>query len=141
MRHVNLFRYMSNNVTSLHQILLDEPTGEVSEVTVSAIEKRAISSIEQIHCVACSQSEGGAQGNTIPTSASRLASSSNTNIFAVYLKIDLQILGIVFFNSGELKMINSRYWNREDPRRLIKRIAFVDSRHVKSNYGKGLIKI
>ncbi len=91
---------------SLHQIFLHQPTAEVGAVTVVIVEN-AIGFV-QVNSVAFSQSQGGAQGNDIPTPRSRLGSMSNTNTDVVYLKINVQISGRVRFNSREIEMVNPR---------------------------------
>lgn len=100
---------------SLHKILLNKPTTKMGVVT-GVIEEHAITIIVQVYCVACCQSQGGAQGNDIPTSRSTLISISTTKSGVVYLKINVQKSGRVIFKSREIKMVNPRYWNSEDPR-------------------------
>ncbi len=125
-------------IISLHQILLDQPTAKVGVVT-AAIEFRAIeehaSVIEQVNSVACCQSQGSAQGNGLVT-RSRLLSKSTSNSVAVYLKIHVNIIGRLIFNSREIEMVNPRDWDCEDPRRQIKSISFVETSQFKRNYGR-----
>jgi len=82
-------RIANNENQSLHKILLNKPTTKVGVVT-GVIEEHAITIIVQLYCVACCQSQGGAQGNDIPTSRSTLISISTTKSGAVYLKINVQ---------------------------------------------------
>ena len=63
-----------------------------------------------------------------------MGSKCGTNISAVYLKMNEQPTGRWVFKSREIKMINPRDGNREDPRRHIKRIAFIQSSEFESDY-------
>ena len=63
-----------------------------------------------------------------------MGSKCGTNISAVYLKMNEQPTGRWVFKSREIKMINPRDGNREDPRRHIKRIAFVQSNQFEREY-------
>ncbi len=96
---------------SLHQFLLHQPPAEVGKVIAVFVKNATV--IEQINSVAFSQSQGGAQGNSIVGLRNfrfrkSLGSISSTKNGAVYLKINVQISGRGMFNSREIEMVNPR---------------------------------
>ncbi len=119
---------------SLHQFLLHQPASEVGVVTV-VIVKHATIPIEQVNSVTSCQSQGCAQGNDFVSPRSIYVNFCNTNIGAVYLKINSKKSGIKRFNSREIEMINPRDWCREDPGSQIERSALVDSIQFKRDHG------
>ncbi len=136
-RRIGIISFISSDVKWRKSIYTNssstnQPTSKAG-VVIKWIQEHAITQ-EQIHCVACSQSQGSAQENDIPTTRSRLFSISNTNIDSVYLKINLQILGIIF-KGRKIKMVNPRDWSREDPRFTIKCTAFIQSSQFKRDDG------
>jgi len=88
--------------------------------------------IDQVNSVACCQSQGGTQGNDIKTPiGGLLVTMRRTNNCAVYLKRNLQRMGVIRFQSREVKILNPRDWNREDFRAQIESTALIQSRFFK----------
>jgi len=96
---------------SLHQVLFNEPPTKVGKV-IEVIDQRA--KAQQVNFIAWCQSQGSAQRNDIPSTRSRCCSNRSTNIGAVYLKKNVQKSGSGLFNSGKLKVVDSRDWDCKD---------------------------
>ena len=135
-------QYLSlKNQTSLHQILLHQPTTKVGIVILFVIVELAFV-IEQAHSVPFYQSQRGAQGNSIGNPRNCrlrmiLGIISITNIGTFYLKMNQQRRDQFIFNSRKLEVVNPFYRGSENPRMQIKSIAFIQERRMERDNGYG----
>lgn len=88
----------------------------------------------QTHSVIFFQSQGGTQTSCIQSPVLHtLGCISSTNIYAVYLKLNWQNLGVAILKNGEIKMINSGNWSSKYPRIQVKCSTLVQTRQFERN--------